>query len=218
MTIAEIVVSSPDLILAPTIRAGIEVGIERERHPIPAAGEDATLLLFVSVEGDFDEFDRAVARDPTVADPRITADYGDSRVYCVTVTDRAVVVSTRLAELGIQTLDAHSYEHTGWQLRTLLPSRDVLTAFKEYCDDAGISFTLRTMYRKEEAGKRGGSGLTDAQYETLLTARERGYFDDPRRVSLRELGDEAGVSPSAMGRRIRRATARLIDTSFGRDE
>ncbi|MFH5843229.1 helix-turn-helix domain-containing protein [Haladaptatus sp. CMAA 1909] len=49
----------------------------------------------------------------------------------------------------------------------------------------------------------------------LETAYERGYFDDPRAVTLQELAASADVSSSALGRRIRRALKRLVEKALG---
>ena len=57
----------------------------------------------------------------------------------------------------------------------------------------------------------GGIELTDLQRETLLIAHEQGYFDDPRQITLEELSEQIGISPTGVGRRLRRAIARLIN-------
>jgi predicted DNA binding protein len=208
MTIAEVHVSHPDLVLSPTIRASPGSRIEREFQPVPIV-DNSAFVLFFAAEGDFSRFEDAIEVDRTVTDPLLVADYGDHRVYRIEITEVATLVTPKLAELGIQLLDVQSDEN-GWLLRVVLPDRDALATFGDYCTERGIDFHVRTMYRKEEADTRGGYGLTDLQSEALTTALERGYFDDPRRVSLQELAADANVSPTAMGRRIRRATAKLV--------
>jgi predicted DNA binding protein len=56
--------------------------------------------------------------------------------------------------------------------------------------------------------------LTDAQREALLAALEHGYYDQPRRISLEELGELLEISPQAVGGRLRRGTANLIQTNL----
>lgn len=216
MTIAEIHVSHPSLILNPTIDSEADIYLEREFHPVTVSDGDRYVLFF-SVSGDFTAFDELLSTDPTVTEPKIISDYGDKRVYRVRLTDESTVVTPKLAELGIQLLDVRSNEN-GWLLRVTLPNREALSTFKDYCDQEGITFQLQTMYRKENADITGKSRLTDKQRSALRTAWERGYFDDPRTISLQELAESEGVSPSAMGRRIRRATGRLVDAMLETDD
>ncbi len=60
----------------------------------------------------------------------------------------------------------------------------------------------------------GGAGLTDAQYDALVTAYRSGYFEEPRALSLSELAEELGISPTAASGRLRRATKRLVETQL----
>ncbi|UPW01517.1 helix-turn-helix domain-containing protein [Halorussus gelatinilyticus] len=56
-----------------------------------------------------------------------------------------------------------------------------------------------------------GDGLTDRQHEALRTAYELGYFEIPRRTSLREVAEELGVSASSTSERLRRAQTEIIE-------
>ncbi len=53
--------------------------------------------------------------------------------------------------------------------------------------------------------------LTDKQYETLMLAHRKGYYEIPRKCSLEEIGEELGVKRVACQERIRRAEQRIID-------
>ncbi|MEA5389461.1 helix-turn-helix domain-containing protein [Haloarculaceae archaeon H-GB11] len=191
---------------------GTHIALDAQPAHVPGA-----TVLFFTASGVLDSLPAALAADPTVCDPLLVADYGDEHVYRVVVTPKALLVAQKVAELDIHLLDVES-DGLGWCFRMLLPDRDALAQFKEYCDANGISFGVRTMYRKEEKQTKGGFGLTDAQRSALVLARERGYFDDPRTVSLAELAAEADVSPSAMGRRIRRATGALVDAMLSQQQ
>jgi predicted DNA binding protein len=54
------------------------------------------------------------------------------------------------------------------------------------------------------------SPLTPHQEEILHRAYERGYFDDPKGVHLRDLASEAGVSVSTLSEMLRKAQRKLI--------
>ncbi|RQG86946.1 hypothetical protein EA462_14915 [Natrarchaeobius halalkaliphilus] len=53
------------------------------------------------------------------------------------------------------------------------------------------------------------SELTDRQMEVLSLALERGYYDQPSRVSLEELGTELDLHKSTVGEHLNRATQTL---------
>lgn len=57
----------------------------------------------------------------------------------------------------------------------------------------------------------GGGSLPDEQRETLELAVERGYFEEPRAVSIADLATELGVPRSTASYRLRRATAALVE-------
>ncbi|RDI72635.1 helix-turn-helix domain-containing protein [Halopelagius longus] len=209
MTIAEVHVSHPDFVLGRTIEAMTEVEIRPETQPVQAG--DA-LVLFFSVEGNFEGFEEVLAADHTVTDPRLVAELEDRRIYRVQLTDRAKLVTYKLAELGIY-LSEIAHDDGGWRFRALLPDLDSLTAFREYCKAENITFRVKAMYQNDQAATRGGFGLTDGQREALLLAFDRGYFSDPREITLQELAEEMGISSTACGRRLRRASEQLIEST-----
>lgn len=53
--------------------------------------------------------------------------------------------------------------------------------------------------------------LTPTQRETLETAYEHGYFDDPRNATVAELANQLEVSASAVSGRLRRGTKALLE-------
>jgi len=52
--------------------------------------------------------------------------------------------------------------------------------------------------------------LTCRQREVLRTAFQLGYFDVPKRISLKELSDIVGVSPSSVDEIIKRAEKKIL--------
>ena len=212
MVLAEIHISHPNLSLARTIHERPDVLIRREFQPVRSSSK---LLLFFSVEGDdLSDFDSALDVDPTVTDPRLITDYGTQRIYRVRITDSAKPVTPMLAELGIQILNIQS-DTDGWELQLQLPDNDALVAFRAYCRDEDVSFHVGTLYVESDGGRQTNFGLTDRQHDALKMAYERGYFDDPRGVTLQELAANTGVSSTALGRRLRRAMKRLVEKLLG---
>ncbi|MFC6718116.1 helix-turn-helix domain-containing protein [Natrialbaceae archaeon GCM10025810] len=60
----------------------------------------------------------------------------------------------------------------------------------------------------------GSTRLTETQYETILKAHELGYFDVPRKVTLKELAAELDVSHQALSERLRRCHAALVSAEL----
>jgi predicted DNA binding protein len=50
-----------------------------------------------------------------------------------------------------------------------------------------------------------------------VTAYKEGYFEEPRTTSLEELGDILDISPTAVGGRLRRGMAALIETTLSEE-
>lgn len=53
--------------------------------------------------------------------------------------------------------------------------------------------------------------LTARQAELLQFCKEKGYYEIPRQVTLRELAKELGISPTALSLALRRAEARILN-------
>jgi predicted DNA binding protein len=212
--IAELALSSPTLVLTPTIEANPTARVRIQFQP---AMDPERRRFFVLVEGvDFDAFDDTLADDYTVSEPTVLAEQGGVRMYRLGLSEDVIAVTPTVTELGGMVLEMHS---TGgvWFVKLQVPDRDALAAFREFCLDSGIEYRLERLYRTEPT-RRDQHGLTDQQRKTLLTAAREGYFDVPRSSSQADLAEELGVSDSAVSQRVRRAVAALIDATLPTDE
>ncbi|KTG24757.1 helix-turn-helix domain-containing protein [Haloferax profundi] len=115
-----------------------------------------------------------------------------------------------LHDHGTVLLECTSTENY-WRLRLRVPSHSVLSDLRIHWANNGIEaeFDQITPLAADEAPL--GEGLTDSQREALLLALELGYFDDHRRTSLDELGDELDISRQAVAARLRRAYRTLAE-------
>ncbi|RKD93267.1 helix-turn-helix domain-containing protein [Halopiger aswanensis] len=212
--IAELTLAHPELVLAPTIEAVPEVTAELEYQTIAGPGE--YYLFFEVYGGDFDRFDRAIADDPTVSEPSIIIDGGDFRVYRMRLTSRERLVLPRAADLGMRVLRAESAPG-GWAATLEVPDLDDLRAFRTYCRDEDVDVIVDRLYHADEGdGDSGGYGLTPVQRETLATAYDAGYFNEPRDASIADLADRLGVSSSAVSSRLRRGLRALVENTVRR--
>lgn len=205
--IATVTITHPDLALTPTIRSG---SAEEIRVLPQSATDPETEKFFFLVEGADGGFEARLDEDATVAEWTLVADSSPTRVYRISHPEWTKLISPKTVELGGLVHEAVSTER-GWSIRLQLPDRQALVALSEFCDEEGINFELKRMFRQDGWVRGEPTGLTDAQRDALLAAYENGYFEEPREASLADLAEVLGISPTAVGGRIRRGTAELVE-------
>ncbi|MFC6903953.1 bacterio-opsin activator domain-containing protein [Halalkalicoccus tibetensis] len=197
--------------LAHTFDAVSDLRLEIERF---AAQDDGSAIPFawVSAEG-VGGFEDAVADDPSVESVSLLADGDGERLYRMNWTENVEsVVRLLLAKDGA--IMSASAEGDAWEFQMMCPEHYSLSEIYDLCEENGLSLTVDAIYElggSEEAAH----GLTDPQHTSLLAAKEMGYYDVPRSVSLSDLADELGVSHQALSERLRRGHGRLIDRTLG---
>lgn len=175
-----------------------------------ATDRDIPYLFYGITCGDFEALDAALTEDPSIRGPVVVADHGEQRVYRVEPTPSFMLVP-ELSRRGGALLEGYCRDGA-WHSRLQFPNREALAGLRAHCDEQGVEFEVRQLFRADDPGEWGDVGLTDAQREALTVAFEAGYFEDPREASLEDLGGTLGVSSTAVGRRLRRGLSRLVDT------
>jgi len=94
----------------------------------------------------------------------------------------------------------------GWFVGDLTASPEQLSAFREELDAGEIAYQLVRISGSDGAG----GGLTARQREVVELAVEHGYYDAPRRCTLRELADHLDVNKSVVSRILQRAERHII--------
>lgn len=208
MTISTTVyVEHADLGLAPTIRSLEDARI----RVLPEASTDPTQegYWFWITASDFDAVERTLSADHTVAAFSRLWGSGRRQTYRIRYSERAKLISPAILERDGLMLESKS-EREGWLVRLQFPDHGRLYDLYEYATDEGLSVDVREVY--QDAFERHRElELTESQVEALMAAYEHGYYDEPREISLEELGALLGISPTAVGGRLRRASARLVE-------
>ncbi|WP_256289342.1 helix-turn-helix domain-containing protein [Halobellus inordinatus] len=88
----------------------------------------------------------------------------------------------------------------------LTASREKLSELGTLLDQFGIPFELLSITRSIDTQ----SLLTEAQYDLLETAIERGYYDTPRTCTLTELADAVGLAKSTTSEKLHRAEEKVV--------
>lgn len=210
-TVFEVEASASRLALAETFERVLEAEFRLERTAV--SGPDHRLpAVWVSGVG----ADRAadlLAEDPSVADARLlgedAGDYlfdvafdGQITEFVETIVERDGVLLRASATDGVWSFQLRFADHA-----------DIGEAFDdEFCDEYGA--TVTRLYRSSESPTP-RIGVTDKQRRALDAAFEMGYYDVPREVDLRTVGDELGISRQAVSERLRRGHEMLVAEYLG---
>lgn len=125
---------------------------------------------------------------------------------------------------GLKDLEITIVEAVGtaenWRFEVRTQNRDEFQRFRDLFTRQGIPIELERLYSLEDLINGEDLQLTPDQRETLLTAHQEGYFDEPRKVTQSDLAEKFGISRRAIADRLRRGTKNLIAETLlpsGRD-
>lgn len=98
--------------------------------------------------------------------------------------------------------------HNGKAEITLTCSREDLDSFINDLNEHGVSTEIKSImaFTSEELKNR----LTPRQFFIFQKAREFGYYENPRRLTLTELADKVNVAKSSLSAMLQRIHNRLL--------
>lgn len=152
-------------------------------------------------------------RDRTVRSVDILTTDGEECLIRLEWDSRVRALVSILEDEDASILDASGYDDT-WHFQIFFPDHDVVARTYQCCKDQGIDISIDRLSRLSEAAEYGSLGLTEPQYETLLSAYELGYYDVPRAVNQAELATHFDVSHQALSERLRRAHQTVITNAL----
>lgn len=162
--------------------------------------------------GNRSEIEAALDDDPSVDAYSQIDTAPDERLYRIEFADEVCEIGAVLfAEDG--TILAASAASGTWSVRMRFPDHEHATRTYRRLLDRDIDVDVRRLQKGPEANSK-RHGLTSEQYETIVTAIERGYFEIPRQVSTQELADEFGISNQSVSERLRRASGTILSTEL----
>jgi predicted DNA binding protein len=208
---AKAYIEHEDLALVPTLREleDVDIRVILQATTDPGSGT----FPFVIEHDEIEELEAALDADHTVTDYEQIDNNNGTHIYYIQHTDIAKLISPAVTAANGFLLQAETKDK-GWLIQVQLPSRDALHTVWEYARENGISFSLLEMYEKREGGSDASFGLTEEQQKALEVAYEKGYFSEPREMSLEDVADEVGVSSTAMSGRLRRGMRNLVSSTL----
>jgi len=214
--IAEYTLSNP--ILLETRQAVPEVTIEVEDEQPDLENHSRLILWTRGQEPALERFFRKLPDEPSITSFETLATLSERRLFRITLSpagERGLTYVDAI-ELGITFLEIKATGET-MEYRAQIPNREVLSSYRDGCDEAELSFTLRRLYRTDaEASAK--YGLTPRQRDVLYCALERGYFEVPREISAAELAAEFEISSQALSALIRRGQKALVRSTIADGE
>ncbi|MFC4248489.1 helix-turn-helix domain-containing protein [Natribaculum luteum] len=197
--------------LAETLEVVPQITVELDRL---VAHSPNYVIPFLWVLGDeWDQFEAALAGDPTVVESTVTDSFSDSRLYQI---QWAEVVNERLETIldheGVILAARGSRDE--WRLWVRFGSHEHFGEFEEHFEEEG-PVTLHQLTAPKTPG-HAQYGVSEKQRKSLLTAYDKGYYDVPRKTTGDEIAERLGITQQALSGRLRRGMATLIENTLGR--
>jgi predicted DNA binding protein len=207
--IAEFTIRAPDLVLTATLNAVPEMTVELEQQM--ASSDETALLIVWATGGDFDAFDDALRRDPTIESHEIVEELNVRKLYRLWMNRNEIIeVYPSYQDIGAVPMAGHGASGA-WTRRVRFPERAALVEFQQFCNGKGIEFSLERLYTPGE--EESAFNLTGPQREALVAAYESGYFGVPRDATLSKLSSRLDISKQSVSERLRRAQSRLVENT-----
>jgi predicted DNA binding protein len=204
--VAEFTIDADAFLLGEVLGRDPIARIEMERV-IPTSHR---IMPYVWVHGDeFDEFEASIRTSDQI-DALVQLDRTDeSALYRITWEDEAKSLIDGMAETDATVLEARGKEQ--WYFRIRFDSHSGLTDFHDFCRAHGIAIELDRVYTSTDKAAPADFELTDSQRSALFHAVRGGYFEVPRRTTLRQIGDELGITGQAVSENLRRGANNVFE-------
>lgn len=203
--IAEFTVAPEQFVLGQVLSRASDIEVEMERV-VPSSQR---VMPYIWVRGDdLASFEEAIQSSDYVEEV-VPLDVLDNRgLYRVEWSEDVRSLIYAMAAFDATILEANS---TGqWFFRIRFEDQNRVAEFNEFLNDRGIDITMTRLYRLHEGERERPFGLTETQQRVLSLAIERGYFEVPRRATLRDIAAELDVSEQSVSETIRRGANKVL--------
>jgi predicted DNA binding protein len=203
--VAEFSIDADEFLLGDVLARDPIAHIEMERV-IPTSQR---IMPYVWVHGDeFDEFEASIRASDQI-EALVQLDRTDeTALYRITWEDEAKSLINGMAETDATILEARGKEQ--WYFRTRFDSHTGLTEFHNFCRDHDIAIELDRVYTLTNKPAPSDFGLTGPQRNALFHAVKGGYFEVPRRTTLRQIGEELDITEQAVSENLRRGADKVF--------
>lgn len=159
----------------------------------------------------FPDLEEALSKSHLVADWECLVERQDQQLYNITVAPEGGLALTVEISREYNVVWQRMQVRDGrFWIRAIVPDRDALTGFYTAIREEGYEFSLEQVTSDIEPRLEGEPLLSDRQREALVLAYKRGYYEQPRKVTLKEIGEELGISESAVSGRLCRGMSTVL--------
>ncbi|MFC5973175.1 helix-turn-helix domain-containing protein [Halomarina salina] len=204
--LAEFHLSSDHLPLVPVATVVPETTLELDQGQPRSSGTPTLILRATGEDAD--------ALEAALDDSRFVGEYsrigrdGATRQYQLRPAGEGPESLDELA-VNRSVVERIVVVEDGWLERCRFADREEFAAYRAFCREHDIGFTLRRLH--DDEAERPSERMTDRQREALLTAYEMGYFDIPRTASMADVAESLGITAPSLSERLRRAYVHLVE-------
>ena len=211
-TIAELTIPTGEFALRETLESLPTVSVEVERVVAYDPERVMPCVWFAGDETEIEQLEETLEADESIEEVKLLTDLGDERLYRMDWVRDVTVIVHILTEEEATILHARG-ARSQWEFRILFPERKALSRTYDFATDRGLTITMEKIHELED-NRHSRYGLTEPQYETLVEALRRGYYQIPREMDMESLATELDISHQALSERLRRAHRALVEDAI----
>ncbi|MEY7850185.1 helix-turn-helix domain-containing protein [Natrarchaeobius sp. A-rgal3] len=174
-------------------------------------------FVFVWDGGGNPEIEDEIRADPAIDEIDEIDRFDDGVLYRIRWNDSVEGLASAIRESRATLIEAVGSDDR-WTFEIRFREQDRIERFQELVREYDIDLHLERLSTELEVDPSMEYDLTEKQHETLVTAFEAGFFENPKRSTLDDLGTELGVSDAAVTGRLRRGMANLLSQTLMRRE
>ncbi|MFC4542155.1 helix-turn-helix domain-containing protein [Halosolutus amylolyticus] len=187
-----------------------DVSVELERI-IPA--RDVVIPYFWVRGTAVDDVEGAFSEHPGVKEIQFVDSVEDEHLLRVEWAMDYDDVLTTLTETQVTLIEAVG-TNKQWTFDIRGDTRGDIADFQPRCREVGIPIMITKLRALTPIETATEAALTDTQQEALVLAYERGYFESPREATMKEIGDELGITQQAVASRLRRGIKHILGSTL----
>lgn len=185
-------------------------GIVSRIDPVPVTLAPCMLSPFLWVVcDDYSTFNAALNADDSVTNHTRLDIVDDTALYRVRYAAPPQPLADILSAINASVTTA-SGSTSGWRCQIRFPRQEAVQIFRDRLREAEISFSILSLLPPTTKPAETLLGLTPKQAEALQAAWTLGYYEQPSRTTLTEIGNKLGISEQALSDRLRRAHHTII--------
>lgn len=158
---------------------------------------------------DFGSVESSLAADPTVVNTSCFLSTPDGNGYRVGLNPASDSVMRLFADSRLSVVAAYGSDGA-WVFRVLAESRDALRVLTNRWQRTDLPHTVERVVNCDTVSNPTRFGLTDSQYQTLVTAFREGYYSVPRESNITAVANILGITHQATSQRLRRGHEQLV--------